>query len=348
VLDERVRVRMESGKNVVGESIELTCTRSRGRDTNALGTAPRNSKAMKFTVVIAAYRVDTIASAIESILQQSHTEWELFVVSQADRYDTRDVVRGYAARDDRVKSLHIPRAGTSRARNEGAKAGAGEVIAILDDDCEASTDWLAQIAVYFDEHPDVGLIGGSVVAPAATRSGHSVCPTFIPVESVYDPRVTPKAPPAGWDWIGCNVGIRRHVMERIGPMDPNLGPGTDFPAGEDTDYKLRLETAGIPMGASPRIVVNHTYGRRYGLKAGLRNSKNYAYGNGGLAGKLSLLGDPRGREWVLTVTRDCLTSWLTRPRVLPEDLNRWWNYLRAYRLALRKYETQGGLLELKR
>jgi len=300
---------------------------------------------MKFTVVIAAFREDTVGCAIASIARQTWTDWELVVVTQGDRERTRAVAARFAEREPRIRSLHIADAGTSRARNAGIAAGSGDVVALIDDDCEARADWLEVMAEYLGAHPEVGLVGGSVVAPPALQRGISVCPEVILSESVYDSRATPHRPPAGWDWIGCNVGIRRQTIEASGAFDAYLGPGTDFPAGEDTDYKLRLEALGVPMGASPRLVVNHTYGRRYGLRAALRNSRNYAYGNGGLAGKLTLLGDPRGREWLDETRHECLTAWLTRPARLPKDLNRLRNYVGAYRLCCHRYRAKGGMLE---
>ncbi|MBM4362337.1 MAG: glycosyltransferase family 2 protein [Deltaproteobacteria bacterium] len=297
---------------------------------------------MKLTVVIAAFRPDTTGAAIDSILRQSHAAFELFVVTQGESHETRRLAEARAAADPRVRSLHLSQPGASRARNAGALAGDGDAVAILDDDCEARADWLAAIDRYLSDHPEVGVVGGSVIAPPPDRPGFSLCPDVAPTESIYDPGATPGAPPAGWDFIGCNLAIRRATIERAGLFDPCLGPGTEFPAGEDVDYKLRLEALAIPMGASPGLVVHHSGGRRYGLRAGLRTSTNYAWGNGGLAGKLTLAGDPRGAEWLRSTARDCLRGPLSRPWALPKDLNRLRNYAAAYRRCLAGYRIEGA------
>ena len=54
------------------------------------------------------------------------------------------------------------------------------------------------------------------------------------------------------------------MAKRLGTFDECLGAGADFPAAEDTDYKLRLEAAGIRMLTTPRAAVVHTYGVRKG------------------------------------------------------------------------------------
>ena len=41
-------------------------------------------------------------------------------------------------------------------------------MAFTDDDCEADPDWLEVIAGYFEREPDLGLLGGAVIAPPST------------------------------------------------------------------------------------------------------------------------------------------------------------------------------------
>jgi len=96
---------------------------------------------------------------------------------------------------------------------------------------------------------------------------------------------------------------------------------TDFPAAEDTDYKLRLEAAGIRMLTTPRAAVVHTYGVRKGW-ALLRSQQNYATGNGGMAGKLTLLGDSRGAEWLEETRNGSRREWRAAPQRLPRSLRR--------------------------
>src|SRR5204863_158616 len=133
--------------------------------------------------------------------------------------------------------------------------------------------------------------------------------------------------------IGANFAIRASVAARIGLFDEQLGAGTALPAGEDTDYMLRLEAQGVKMRCTPRAVVHHTYGRRFGLKALLANSRNYARGNGALAAKLSLFGDRRGTEWLTETLRESTVDVLRGLawHRLPFSLRRLWHYRAGYR-----------------
>jgi hypothetical protein len=79
-------------------------------------------------------------------------------------------------------------------------------------------------------------------------------------------------------------------------------------ASEDVDYKLRCEAANITMMSTPRMIIRHTYGVRRGWREILKYQQDYAIGNGALAAKLTLSGDPRGKEWLVLRRRDVITA----------------------------------------
>ncbi len=299
---------------------------------------------MMISVIIAAYRSNTLDTAVESILCQVNPDWELFIVGQGEDERVREVANKWCYRDPRIKYLHIEKNGTCRARNAGILASSGQWIAFIDDDCEASPTWLSTIAEIVSRDSTLSLIGGSVECPPKTDSRLAVCPSLQPSECIYDSAKTPRHPPPGWNWIGCNVAFPREIFSLAGKFDEYLGPGTDFPAGEDTDYKLRLEDLGLRMASTPRAVVYHTYGYRYGLRCVLRNARNYAYGNSGLAGKLTLSGDKRGKEWMDDVKHECLYGCLHHIYRFPKYLYRLYNSQKAYKYCLHKYTVQNRLL----
>lgn len=300
---------------------------------------------MRITVCIPATRAVTVAAAITSVYRQTYSDWELVVVVQGSDSAVPAVAHSLFRDSDRARVVTIARPGLSRARNAALEHARGEIVAMIDDDCEAAPDWLATIASCFDDDPTVGLVGGALVAPP--RQGPlSRCPALDPADAVYDPAAE-GGPPPGWDWIGGNFAIHRRVADAVGPFDECLGAGADFPAGDDTDYKLRLEEHGVRMRSTPRAVVNHTSGSRVGLPAVLRFQRAYAAGNGALAAKLTLRCDPRGRDWLQRTRRQCLGGlWdLRRAHRAPWSLVRWSHYRAAYGRCLRDYELDArGLL----
>ena len=94
---------------------------------------------MNVSVVIPAYdAADTIADTLESLLAQTHREWEAVVVDDGSRDDTAKVVEGFTRRDARIRMVRQANAGEAGARNTGIAAAQYEWLLFLDAD-----DWIA-------------------------------------------------------------------------------------------------------------------------------------------------------------------------------------------------------------
>jgi glycosyltransferase involved in cell wall biosynthesis len=295
-------------------------------------------------------RAGTLLYTVRSILAQTWPDWELIIIGQGPDPSLAAVGDEVVRMDGRIRYLALDTYGISRARNAGLSAATGEIVAMTDDDCEAAPRWLEALAELFARYPQVGLIGGQLVAPRVSRRRLGTCLSFQPADVLYDP-VTMSAPPIGWGWIGANCALRRSVAERIGAFDECLGAGAPvFPVAEDTDYRLRLVAARVPMLSSSLPVVYHTYGTRYGVRQNLRNARSYARGNGGMDGKLTLLGDPHGAQSVRRVLPEGLTDAFRRRRLhrIPLVLHYSWHYRAAYRQCLEEFELdRAGCLQPK-
>ena len=300
------------------------------------------SKSLAISVCVPATRGETVGSTIRAIRRQSWIDWELIVLGQGPQDELEAAVKSAAGGDQRVRYVQLRGRGLSLARNAALGFVAGSVVAFTDDDCEPRPDWLATFAHAFLDDSRLGLVGGAVLSPKS-RGLLTSCPTVSPAEALYAPGAGHRTPPAGWDWIGANFAIRRDVAKRLGAFDECLGAGADFPAAEDTDYKLRLEAAGIRMLTTPRAAVVHTYGVRKGW-AILRSQQNYATGNGGMAGKLTLLGDSRGAEWLEETRSGSRNEWHGAPHRLPRSLRRLHYFSSAYERCLRNYRIVNGCL----
>lgn len=289
---------------------------------------------MKISVCICSIRTHTLPYTVRAVQAQSFTDWELVIVLQGEFNDP--TLLALAAADERIRVVHDSGIGKSRALNLAVAAADGDILALTDDDCEPEVSWLAAIHDVFTREPRLGLLGGSVIAGPKQRRGISACPEFLALETRYDP-ATDTIAPDGFDWIGANVAVTRWAAAAAGPFDPCLGPGARFRGGEDIEYKLRVECAAVGMGTTPASVVHHTYGRRYGIRAVWLLFSGYASGTGAIVGKLTLMGDSRGENWV--------------PRPAGEfrkSLKRPWLVVHGARAALRARYFRAGFRDMVR
>jgi teichuronic acid biosynthesis glycosyltransferase TuaG len=76
-----------------------------------------------------------VGEAIESVLSQTYGEVEEIVVDDASEDGTREIIREYARRDERVRVLEFDeRRGPTRRRNDALAAARGSYLAWLDHD----------------------------------------------------------------------------------------------------------------------------------------------------------------------------------------------------------------------
>jgi len=294
---------------------------------------------MRFSVCIPTTRPNTIESAIRSILSQTSTDWELVVVGQGDQELLHDITMQAAGGDTRVRYIHIRRRGSSVARNAGIKSATGEIVAFMDDDCEADSRWLAELDKCFE--PGIGFVSGNVVAPPLERSLFVDCCQVDVRERTYEP-VSISAKLTDNDFpllLGANMAVRREDAERVG-FDECLGPGTAFGGGEEHDFAIRLMGIGVRMRSTPKASVQHTYGARYGWRAVYNVKRRRIYGDGAIAAKDQLRRLPSGGLSVDSAVWQFLKEQLSTVKILrlPNACLRLFHLGRSYRECLRGYQ----------
>jgi glycosyltransferase involved in cell wall biosynthesis len=86
-----------------------------------------------FSIIIPTYnRAYLIPVAIDSVLRQTFDNWELLIVDDGSRDNTKEVVSSFS--DDRIKYIYQENAERSAARNNGISHSNGKYICFLDSD----------------------------------------------------------------------------------------------------------------------------------------------------------------------------------------------------------------------
>jgi teichuronic acid biosynthesis glycosyltransferase TuaG len=169
------------------------------------------------SIVMPAFKAaPTIAAAIASVKQQTHTDWELLITDDCSPDDTADIVTRMAQDDPRIKLLrHTRNKRAWGARNTSIAAATGRYLAFLDSDDLWTPDKLARSLAFladldtgfmftafsrFDTDPadiestvtvprSVGyrqLLSDNVIATSTVVIDRNVHPVVIMPDSYYD------------------------------------------------------------------------------------------------------------------------------------------------------------------
>lgn len=95
-------------------------------------------------------RAHIIRTAIQSVLAQTDSDWELLVVDDGSTDNTKGVIE--EIRDTRIKYIFQENAGVSNARNRGLLEAHGEWVAYLDSDNEFVPQYLTVMHEHIAQH----------------------------------------------------------------------------------------------------------------------------------------------------------------------------------------------------
>ena len=184
------------------------------------------------SVVIPAYNCERyVREAIDSVLAQTFTEFELIVVNDAATDGTADILREYEGMD-RVRIVaHETNRGLSAARNSGIAAARGDYVTFLDADDVWRPEKLAYQVAILKEKPHLALLGNAEV-------------NFFDGDQYVFPPLPEKPELHALEWEkllrgSCgmspsNAIMRKECFSEVGGFD------TELRAAEDRDQWLRI------------------------------------------------------------------------------------------------------------
>lgn len=210
------------------------------------------------SVIICTHNRDNyLGAAIDSSIGQDFGDFEIVVVDNASSDRTREVVESRPG----VKYVYEPVTGLSVARNTGAKAASGEILAYLDDDAVATPQWLSILHAAYQNNPKLAIAGGKVTllwpegslpppwlsdGLAGNLGAYDLGENIIYIQN---PGLTPR---------GLNYSIRRTFLEQIGGFDVNLGRvGKKLLSNEELLMTERALQLGWQVAYLPEALVAH-------------------------------------------------------------------------------------------
>jgi glycosyltransferase involved in cell wall biosynthesis len=196
------------------------------------------------SVIIPSYNSEgTIGRCLDSVMVQSYGGEREVIVVDSSHDHTPDVIIAHYPGVTLIRLGRRTDPGT--ARNVGIARAAGEIIAFLDSDCVAATDWLERIAAAHGHSYRV--VGGSVqngnednnlIAWAGYIAEFR---EYIPQHAKREVTHIPT----------CNISYKRTIFDAYGVFQGEFYPQ------EDLVFNHRLSTRGERILFDPTIQVRH-------------------------------------------------------------------------------------------
>jgi len=180
-----------------------------------------------------------VAQAVESILNQTYSNFELLITDDGSVDDTGRILFSYEGGDPRVHLIrHSTSQGLAVSLNEQIGLARGKYIARMDGDDIARTDRLSKQVSFLEAHPQVGILGS--YCQEIDSEGSPVCIWSRPTENHALQKALLRYNP----FIHSTIMLRREVFQKTGLYN------TRYRYAQDYELWLRVarqyELANIP------------------------------------------------------------------------------------------------------
>jgi len=181
----------------------------------------------KVSVIIPTYnRRELVQEAIDSVLAQTYTDYEIIVVDDGSTDGTREALQERYG--DRIRYVWQENQGESAARNRGIEMARGEYIAFLDSDDVWLPEKLSKQVNLLDYSPEVGLV--CCYEHKVNESGKPLPGLEKDCQNITFQNLCLR------NLVGSTstVVIRKQILTQVGEFDDSIR------YGEDWDLWLRV------------------------------------------------------------------------------------------------------------
>jgi GT2 family glycosyltransferase len=245
---------------------------------------------MDCSVIVCTYnRAASLQDTLAALAAQEAApglEWEVLVVDNNSRDDTRRVVEAAQRTWPRLRYVFEAAQGLSHARNRGIAESTGEILLFTDDDVLPEPDWLATTLAGLARH-QADACGGYIAPiwespPPAWLTERFYGFLAVRTDRTDDYPITgPEQAP-----FGANMAVRRRVFDQVGGFDTSRGrKGKVLASGEDGELFERILRAGFKavfLGSSKvhHKVESFRLTKRYFRRWRFQTSRNIAQSRG--------------------------------------------------------------------
>jgi len=158
-----------------------------------------------------------VGEAIESILNQTFTDFEFIIIDDGSTDNTRKVIQSYG--DERIRIIkNDTNIGNYPSRNKGIEAAKTPYIAIMDADDMAMPERLEKQYSYFEKNPDLVALGTDFEFMTKEKKGNiplkyeDICFSFLKSFGLLHPSLMIRTNVLR-DLNGCQKSIKSKILK---------------------------------------------------------------------------------------------------------------------------------------
>jgi len=202
---------------------------------------PFHPESPSISVIMAAHNAGPyLDQAIQSVLKQTHQNFELLVIDDASTDNTRDILGQYC--DPRIRIIENSRKiGPAGARNKALAVTTGKYIAVMDaDDISLPHRFEAEIE-YLEQNPEVALVGSSYYEINDTDQVQRIVNVLTDSHAIKDQLLQQ-------NWFGhSTVLIRKDALAALGGYDEIYRYSHDYDLFLRMSEKFKLANIEEPL-----------------------------------------------------------------------------------------------------
>ena len=231
----------------------------------------------EISVILPFYNAEnTLEAAVESILIQTFSDFELLLVNNCSTDDGFAIAKKLVNTDRRIRLFSEEKPGVAHAMNRGLKNAHGKFIARMDADDFSFPERLEKQIAFLKENPEIGLVGSTVKYVPHNKNTAGFKRFVQWVNAFNTPEEIEQNRFVEIPVVNPTILFRREMYEKWGGCFQG-----DFP--EDYEMQLRYLEAGVKMAKLKEPLLEwHDYStrltrtdERYSIEAFFRVKARY-------------------------------------------------------------------------
>lgn len=280
---------------------------------------------MFFSLIIGTLnRSNCIRYCLESLRNQTYSEFEIIIVDQSEDDLTKKVLEDF--RDLTIVYERVAFKGLSKARNEAIRQAKGDYLCLIDDDAYYCEDYLSNIGKHIK--PNKKTIVSGYLWNATTKNDFVNYKKLIDGKKLSYRQVIRYCPSPA-------ISFPKEIISVSGNFDEEFGVGAKYGAGEETDFIIRAMSHGYVVRYYSDVKALHPHEKLATTisSVDIKKKCSYSFGFGAMYEKHFFLGNgikvlPAFIEKVLKLKLKCL---LYRKAEYAKEKDAFWQGMKKYK-----------------